>query len=201
MGRLRQGIGTGADGTVKRVDGTDTFHVIHYKDIPHDHRKEITNTSVVCKVFHQKDKPNLTRTTVGGDRICYPGDMGTDTTSIKLVKLTINSVLSRRGAEFVCFYVQFFYLGTPLDRPEYAKIRLSNTPQEFSDEYNLTQFSSNGWIYFNIQKGIYVLPQFRRLANDQLCAHLEKEGYYEAYTTPGLWRHKWHPIMFSLIVN
>ena len=25
---------------------------------------------------------------------------------------------------------------------------------------------------------------------------LEKEGYYEARTTPGLWRHKWRPINF-----
>ena len=28
-----------------------------------------------------------------------------------------------------------------------------------------------------------------------------KEGYYETATTPGLWRQKWRPIMFCLIVD
>ena len=30
---------------------------------------------------------------------------------------------------------------------------------------------------------------------------LEKEGYYEARITPGLWRHKWKPIQFCLLVD
>ena len=30
---------------------------------------------------------------------------------------------------------------------------------------------------------------------------LEKYGDYEARTTPGLWRHKWRPIQFCLIVD
>ena len=29
----------------------------------------------------------------------------------------------------------------------------------------------------------------------------EKEGYYEARTTPVLWRHKWRPVQFCLIVD
>ena len=30
---------------------------------------------------------------------------------------------------------------------------------------------------------------------------MEKEGYYEARTTPGLWKHKWRPIQLCLIVD
>ena len=30
---------------------------------------------------------------------------------------------------------------------------------------------------------------------------IEKKGYYEARTTPGLWRHKRLPIQFHLIVD
>jgi hypothetical protein len=30
---------------------------------------------------------------------------------------------------------------------------------------------------------------------------LEKEGYYKAATTQGLWKHKWQPIQFCLIVD
>ena len=39
------------------------------------------------------------------------------------------------------------------------------------------------------------------LANIQLRERLEKEGYYESRTTPGLWRHKWRPIQFFLVVD
>ena len=54
MVRLCQGIGKNTEGTEKRVEGTDTFLVIHYYDIPADTRKEITYTSVVCEVRPQK---------------------------------------------------------------------------------------------------------------------------------------------------
>ncbi len=30
---------------------------------------------------------------------------------------------------------------------------------------------------------------------------MEEEGYYEAHSTPGLWKHKWCPIQFCLIVD
>ena len=58
-----------------------------------------------------------------------------------------------------------------------------------------------GWIYFEIRRGCYGLPQSGMLANKQLRLRLEKEGYYEARTTPGLWRHKWRPIQFFLVVD
>ena len=39
------------------------------------------------------------------------------------------------------------------------------------------------------------------LANKQLRLRLEKEGYYEAITTPGLWIHTWRPIQFCLVLD
>jgi len=201
MGRLCQGFGVGPEGKGKRVDGTDTFRVIRYDDIPKDRLKEVCHTSVQCVVRPQKDDPNRTRITIAGNRICYPGDVGTPTASLELVKLLLNSVISRRGAKFACFDVSNFYLETPLDRPEYVRIRLTDIPQEFIDEYNLTEYVHNGWVYFSIHKGCYGLPQSGKLANDQLRKRLEAEGYYEAATTPGLWRHKWRPIQFCLIVD
>ena len=38
-------------------------------------------------------------------------------------------------------------------------------------------------------------------ANKKLRLILEKEGYYEARTTPGLWIHKWIPIQLFLVVD
>ena len=65
----------------------------------------------------------------------------------------INSTLSRKGAKFAYFDIENFYLGTPLNRPEYVKIQMSKIPQEFIDEYNLTSIQHNGWAYLEIIKG------------------------------------------------
>ena len=70
MGRLCQGIGTGPDGAGKNIKVTDTLHVIDYKNIPMDHRKEITYTKFVCLVCPKKSDPNHTRITIGGNHIC-----------------------------------------------------------------------------------------------------------------------------------
>ena len=39
------------------------------------------------------------------------------------------------------------------------------------------------------------------LSNKLLEACLNKAGYYQCPTTPGLWRHKWRPILYYLIVD
>ena len=88
-----------------------------------------------------------------------------------------------------------------MDRSEYARIKLSVITQEIIDQYNLLDYEHNGWIYFEISRGCYGLPQSGRLANDLLRKMLNKEWYFEASTTPGLWRHKWRPIQFMLIVD
>ena len=81
------------------------------------------------------------------------------------------------------------------------KIQLSKISQEFIAEYNLTSLVHKVWIYFEIRRGCYGLPQYGILAKKQLRLILEKEGYYEERTTPGLWRQKWRPIRFSLVVD
>ena len=90
---------------------------------------------------------------------------------------------------------------TPIYRPEYVRIKCSDIPKEFVDEYDLTNHIYNGWVYFEIVRGCYGLPQSGKLANNLLRTRLNKAGYYEAATTMGLWRHKWRPIMFVLIVD
>ena len=58
-----------------------------------------------------------------------------------------------------------------------------------------------GWIHLKTCCVCYGLPQSGMLSNKQLRLRLEKEGYYEARTTLGLWRNKWRPIQFCLVVN
>ena len=88
-----------------------------------------------------------------------------------------------------------------MDRSKYVRIKLSDIPQEFIDEYDLSEANQHGWIHFEIFRGCYGLPQSGRLANDLLLTRLEKADYYEAATTPGLWCHMGRPIQFVLLVD
>ena len=106
-----------------------------------------------------------------------------------------------KDARFACYDISNFYLGTPLDRPKYVQIRICDIPQEFIDEYDLTLYEHNGWVYFEITNGVYRLKQAGKLANDLLAECLDAHGYYQSTTTPGFWKHRWRPISFVLIVD
>eukprot|EP00804_Cyclotella_cryptica_P028768 CCRYP_018720-RA/>CCRYP_018720-RA protein AED:0.37 eAED:0.37 QI:0/0/0/1/0/0.25/4/0/1148 len=190
LGRLCQGIGH-----------HPYINTRSYRDIPNQRKGDVTYTRVVCEIRPQQADPYLTRITLGGDRIRYPGDCGTKTGSLETVKLLLNSVLSTPTARFASFDISNFYLGTPLDRPEYARIKLSDIPDDFVQEYSLHDFAHNGYVYFEVSKGVYGLKQAGKLANDLLTQRLEMHGYYQCATTPGLWRHKWRPVLFVLIVD
>ena len=113
---------------------------------------------MVYLVQPEKADPNRTCITIGGNCICYPSDVGTKNASLDLVQLFLNSVLSRKDAKFVTFDISNFDLQTPLDRPEYVRIKFSDIPQDFVDEYNLLAFVRDGWVYFQINRGVYGLP-------------------------------------------
>jgi hypothetical protein len=48
---------------------------------------------------------------------------------------------------------------------------------------------------------MYGLPQAGIIAQKLLEERLQKHGYRQSQTTPGLWKHDTRPISFSLVVN
>ena len=59
LGRIFQGIGKGSKGPKsQRVEGTNTFRLIKFEDIPQDRRKEICHSMVVCEVKPHKEDPH-----------------------------------------------------------------------------------------------------------------------------------------------
>ena len=48
---------------------------------------------------------------------------------------------------------------------------------------------------------MYGLPQACFLANKLLNKRLSKHGYFPVQYTPGLWKHTWRPVTFSLVVD
>eukprot|EP00804_Cyclotella_cryptica_P020090 CCRYP_014884-RA/>CCRYP_014884-RA protein AED:0.24 eAED:0.24 QI:0/0/0/0.75/0.33/0/4/0/1279 len=195
FGRLAQGIGG-------RIKGTDTIRFIHKHEIPQDRFKDVTYIKFVCTIRTEKKDPYRTRATMGGNLINYPDDVGTPTANLLLIKIFLNSVISTKGARFAGADIANFYLMTPLTRPEYAKIRLSDIPEEVITEYNLREYATaDGWVYIKVVRGMYGLPQSGSLGHDLLESRLNQEGYYQSKIVPGLWRHKTRPIQFVLVVD
>ena len=121
-----------------------------------------------------------------------------------LFKVLLNSVVSTPGAKFMAFDVSNFYLNTPMKRFEYVKLRLSDIPDEVVKEYKLHEtgkVTSDGFVYVEVRKGMYGLPQAGTLAQELLEKRLNKQGYYQSKIVPGLWLHEWRPIQFTLVVD
>ena len=52
------------------------------------------------QLLTQKDVPNRTRLTMGRNRITYPGNCGTPTVDMVMVKIHLNRVISTKGAQY-----------------------------------------------------------------------------------------------------
>jgi hypothetical protein len=72
----------------------------------------------------------------GGNLINYPGELTTKT-DLTTSKLMWNSVLSTKGAKYMCLDIKNFYLTAPLDRFEYMKMPISLFPSWSHEQYNL----------------------------------------------------------------
>ena len=138
--------------------------------------------------------------TAGGNLINYPHELTTRTADLTK-KIMWNSTISTKGARYAASDAKNFYLAMPLKDPEYMRIHASLVPKSFIQKCNLKDKIKDGYIYMQIIRGIYGLPQSGRLANKLLKKRLAKHGYHEVPHTPGLFRHDWRPIWFTLVVD
>jgi len=76
-----------------------------------------------------------------------------------------------KGARFATADLSNFYLCTPMPRPEFGRVKLTDIPQAGS------------------------------LSHDLLEKRLNKEGYFKSLIVPGLWKHKMRNIQFVLVVD
>ena len=90
-----------------------------------------------------------------------------------------NSTISTEGARFAVANIASMCLETPLDRYEYMCMPIKIIPQEIIDHYNLLPKVKNGFVYMEIRRGMYGLPQAGVLANKLLKERLIKYGYYK----------------------
>ena len=63
-----------------------------------------------------------------------------------------------------------------MNRYEYMKLPLDIIAEEIIQQYNLRNLAHKYFVYMEIQKGMYGLPQAGKIANDKLKLHLAKFG-------------------------
>ena len=88
-------------------------------------------------------------------------------------------MLSTDDARYAILDIANIYLRIPLDGYEYMKMSLSIFPQHIKDQYDLNNMAYQGYVWLEIRKTIYGLPQAGILANKLLREKLAKHGYYE----------------------
>ena len=74
------------------------------------------------------------------------------------------------------------------------RLPLAIIPGKIIKKYNPPSLEKYGWVYIEIQKGMYGLPQAGFLAKKLLKKRLPKHGYLSVQYTPGLWKHTWRPV-------
>jgi hypothetical protein len=141
-------------------------------------------------------------THLGSNRITYAGNKSTPKADLVIAKLLINSTILMPNDKFYGIDLANFYLMTPMSKYEYMRLRLELIPDKIITKYNLCDIvDEQGWVYVEIQMGMYGLPQAGILANKLLQKCLNPKGYYQCQHTPGLWQHVWCDIMFCLVVD
>ena len=178
FGRLAQGVGGCAA-------ATNTIFFIRHDQVPLDRRKDVTYGSFTCDYRPNKAETHRTRLTVGGDRINYPEDVGTPMADITLVKVFFNSVISTPKAKCAKLDIKDFYLNTPMPRFEYMRLKLSDIPEDIIVEYNLCEIATpDEYVYIDVRKGMYGLPQAGIIAQKLLEERLAEVGYHQSKIVP-----------------
>ncbi|EJK53349.1 hypothetical protein THAOC_27234, partial [Thalassiosira oceanica] len=153
-------VSIGSGGTPQTHVATSIFIA---SAVPPEKMKDATYGNLECKVRPEKADPNRVRLAVGGDCILLVIDVSTPTVEMLVSKILFNSVVSTKGAKFMTMDIKNFYLMTPLNRPEYLKLKLSQIPDEIIEEYQLRDKATpDGSIYVEINKGIKLVRGLRK---------------------------------------
>ena len=194
-GRLAQGNKYG-------VQYTDTIEFITKEQVPAN--RDVTYASFLCDERPLKSEPFRVRVVVGGDRLSFDEDAGSPATNLLETKILINSTISDAddGARFFSADLKDYFLGSPMLRPEYMKVKISKYSEDIIIQYGLREkMDINGYVYIKIKKGMYGLKQAAILAYQRLVKLMKPFGYYPEPCTTGIWSHTTRKTKFCLCVD
>ena len=97
---------------------------------------------------------------MGSNLINYPGDCGTPTANLLMVKLILNSIISTLNAKFMSIDIKDFYLKTTMSHYEYFRMKLELFPEDIIEEYYLrNKVDANGNVLCEVRRGMFGLSQ------------------------------------------
>ena len=101
--------------------------------------------------------------------------------------MVFNAVVSEADSRFGTLDLTDYYLGRLLPKPEPIRIYVATFDPALLDELNLTLFiqydnKKRPFIYFDIMKTMYGLPQAGLLSQLQLISQLYDHGYHQTNT-------------------
>ena len=71
----------------------------------------------------------------------------------------------------------YFYLNTPVERPEYLRMKIDNFSEDVIEQYKLKdKVDSQGFVILQVEKRMYGLPYGGIIAQKLLEKRFEKEG-------------------------
>ena len=191
-----------ANGNDTGIKGTQTIAFIPQSLVPSD--KKVTYATMVCDYRPLKDEKYRVRITVGGDKLPYHDDAGSPAADLLETKILLNSTIldAKRGARFMCLDIKDHFLATPMQHPEYMRVKMKYIPEDIRQRYNIYDIvTKDDWVYIKIQKGMPGLRQAAILAYKHLKNSLEPYGYTPIPGTVGLWKHNERPTKFCLCVD
>ena len=184
---------------IVRLMESKTGRFIHTYEMPKDRTWSYYNPQLKTKLKPEGIQRRV-RGTIGGDKVYYPGVTAAYVAHLETIRLQLNAAASEDA--FICTAdIKDFYLGTPLDRPEYMRISLKHIPSDIQERYNIASMVHNGYVLMEISKGIYGLPQAGKLAQDRLVKHLATHNYIQCVNTPCLFINKENGVTFTLVVD
>ncbi len=98
--------------------------------------------------------------------------------------------------------IKKFCLNMPMSRYEYVHNKIGNVPKEIRKQYNLREkVDSKRHVFIEVRKGMYGLPQAGILAQKLLEERLNKHGYMQNQSIPGLRTHQLRLISFTFVID
>ena len=89
-----------------------------------------------------------------------------------------------------------------MKRPKYMRLKITDIPDEVIEHYKLNSLvTQEGYVYCEINHGMYGLPQAGLIAQELLQKRLAEFGYHLSQIINELWTHKSRPICFCLCVD
>jgi hypothetical protein len=101
----------------------------------------------------------------GGNLIDYDGNASVRAADLDTAKLHWNSVISTENARYMCLDIKKNYLTAALEYFKYMKIPLALFSVWTIEQYNLHTLALDGWVYIEMRRAVWGLPQAGILAN------------------------------------